>query len=507
MSRRRSSKSKTGPGPFSKDHGPISPLLTSADSQLWSEPSGPSYTYTSSSGRQHRRPGQQLQYLDVQDYSPLEYCGQMPNPDFSPPTTAISSGPSPGEFESSSLSRLGVQNDYYSSNSPLTPRSETLTFASTAADSSEPMSRAATNDPLVEGTLMMRLNSATSYDFPCNAVHSPVFNLSPSNDFSFEADGFSSSTPDFSKSGSYPSTFPITALGEEVSSVGNSPTSPDSFAQSRAIRRARDQNVHGRTRPLRPKVEREESSSNDANGARMVKVPSADGKTKDVVQIPRAPCPRITRTKAFCPHCPDQTDGFHGDHELRRHIDRVHSSIRKVWVCKDISPDGKFLSKCKACRNGKTYGANYNAAAHLRRTHFFPCKKGRGGRGKGNEKRGGKGGGTEPSMDVLKHWMIQVDECVNDRNELVDQSLSPDQESDQFAAHDYDTEPLCQVGAEFDPHSGVNIPYLEDNFMQGGVPQLSQTSDYNLMASAIDSPFDAALAFPADQQYQYSTSY
>lgn len=49
----------------------------------------------------------------------------------------------------------------------------------------------------------------------------------------------------------------------------------------------------------------------------------------------------------------------------------------------------------------KTYGANYIAAAHLQRTHFYPCKDRRGGRTKASESRGGTGGGEEPPLSIL----------------------------------------------------------------------------------------------------------
>lgn len=148
----------------------------------------------------------------------------------------------------------------------------------------------------------------------------------------------------------------------------------------------------------------------------MIRISSADGTTKEVAAIPKASVQRPPRQKTYCHLCNDQPEGFHGEHELRRHIDRVHAQVRKVWVCVDISPDKTFLANCKACRNGKRYGANYNAAAHLRRTHFNPCQRGRGGRGKDSEKRGGKGGGNHPPMDVLKLWMRETIERADENS-------------------------------------------------------------------------------------------
>ena len=116
------------------------------------------------------------------------------------------------------------------------------------------------------------------------------------------------------------------------------------------------------------------------------------------------PIKRIEKRKMLsCSYCTDNRYGFHGEHELRRHLERSHTEIRKVWVCKDVSEDGRFLADCKACRNGKTYGANYNAAAHLRRTHFRPTQNMRGA--KSRDKRGGLGGRNWPPMEELKLWM------------------------------------------------------------------------------------------------------
>jgi hypothetical protein len=83
------------------------------------------------------------------------------------------------------------------------------------------------------------------------------------------------------------------------------------------------------------------------------------------------PKPRYVRPKhprVMCEHCP-KSKGFRGDHEYRRHYDRVHAEKKTGWVVRDRS-GSSILSKCRACSVNKAYGVDYNAVAHLRRQHF-----------------------------------------------------------------------------------------------------------------------------------------
>lgn len=81
----------------------------------------------------------------------------------------------------------------------------------------------------------------------------------------------------------------------------------------------------------------------------------------------------------------------------------------KKWACIEPKDGGGHpipvnpLSKCKACRQRRLYGAYYNAAAHLRRAHFKDSR-----RKKGDERRGGKNGGDWPPMSELKCWMRET---------------------------------------------------------------------------------------------------
>jgi hypothetical protein len=125
---------------------------------------------------------------------------------------------------------------------------------------------------------------------------------------------------------------------------------------------------------------------------------------------------RPRHSKLQCDQCKDYPDGFRSEHELRRHTNRVHKELRKVWITVDASENKTFLANCKACTSGKRYNECYNAASHLRRMHFHPRKRGEGK----NEKRGGAGSlrSEDPPMEDLKrHWLREIEESAIDAPE------------------------------------------------------------------------------------------
>lgn len=441
MEKRHSHKSQRGHGPFSADRGPVSPLLIASQKNSWSIGEEPFSAYTVRAPSARRPSGTQSRpqlHLDsVEELSPDQYLSRYSDDTYFTPTVSLTPSPAigRGEIQQPDHCRLSLSMDQavnYAADAQYSPATSVgLTSASTI--SSEPMSRNTTRE-LCGGFNMVRLDSnISSFDLSDQSPIDLIFHKT-----NVENQLFFHSPSEFPSSISNVS-YPQHSFPEHLSSPPSyhfavpmkpSPSSEScsSFAschssQSRAVRRTHEQIAYGRSRPIAPKMEHNESSSSESSEPRVIRVENEHGIMKEVAAITKTTYQRPSRVKTFCSYCRDHEEGFHGDHELKRHIDRVHSVVRKVWVCKDNSAEGTFLANCKACRTQKKYGANYNAAAHLRRAHFFPCKRGRGGRGRTSEKRGGKGGGNLPSMEYLKDWMYEIDELVVDNaSQLPDRS-------------------------------------------------------------------------------------
>ena len=75
---------------------------------------------------------------------------------------------------------------------------------------------------------------------------------------------------------------------------------------------------------------------------------------------------RRPRPRALCQYCNNE---FHDEYAAQKHYRRIHTPVRKAWICNDIS-DGSFLSGCKPCSVNKIYGLKIYATRHLQRMHF-----------------------------------------------------------------------------------------------------------------------------------------
>ena len=430
MQRKRSSGSRGLPNIFPKDQ--VSPLTINTFQASDDEPFSSYKMRRTASGR---RPLQRLSEVAVYN-NPADFYtfSKDTNNNQQLPITPRrprrhSYRPSLSPFEARSFSNMSTL-----SQSPATTTTSGLTNPTTFASGMSRQSSIASGS-VCEGMDMIRLDSHRSdgsncsMEFEQSHVEHKQSLVSPNNCTIRLSENDRSHLLDYTGGVNSDSTLPNsplssvvsvpvvpTSLVEDVGMERTSSMESNISSQSRASRRRQEQIVQS-SRLIAPKPSDNELSMSrclSASSQHMKRIESADGSSKEVMLISKTPYVRPAHEKIKCKECNEKPDGFRGEHELRRHIERAHSVLRKAFVCIDMSEDKKFLANCKACRLNKKYGAYYNAAAHLRRTHFHPKQKGQKGKGKTKpeEKRGGIGGGNSPSMDVLKMWMKEVEEFV-----------------------------------------------------------------------------------------------
>ncbi|KAL3428126.1 key lime pathogenicity protein [Phlyctema vagabunda] len=418
------------------------------DVAAWVEQEQPfnPYTYTHQQAASQRRPN--LEQVPEHQGNVLEDPADFLNR-HGAPTLSITPSPMsiPVELTSNHHSSIGLQqHQHFGIQTPTTP-AESLTTATTLASE---MSRqnSLCNEPFIHSVEMMKFNSSSSFRTD-NLVDenqvAPHFISYPSRRSSkedqsqiiFGAGGASQNSQFLT---SFPSAealaqfSPSDCLANKMErSESNESTSSTSSSASRHKARLQAQNQYAAKRALAPKGGDEIAMSRESSSQSVSQSPSSAAQDKLAISKPSYVRPKHDRVQ--CTQCDEYPDGFRGEHELRRHQDRVHKPMVKKWMC--VEPTGPehpkpvlALSRCKTCTHAKKkYGAYYNAAAHLRRAHFRPKSKGRSKSSKTDkdaEKRGGKAGGDWPPMSELKYWMVMVDEPATENS----QSQQDDDESE-----------------------------------------------------------------------------
>lgn len=285
-----------------------------------------------------------------------------------------------------------------------------------------------------------------------------------------------------------PSTMAISSpFGQQADGAGDTTTSATAQRTPGAIS----------TRSLRPNTPLISTRTTSRLTARKhhskSSLPSSSGERSDSFTSPRYP-------RAYCTRCSEHPEGFRCDLELQRHINAKHEGTVKKFVCRDPATVGLVsniqainpLDKCKSCVAGKEYGAYYNAAAHLRRTHFNP--KTRRSKNK-DERRGGKVGGDLPPMADLRLWfeekLIKVGQTSTLSSDEEDEDIA--ETKPQETPLNTHTEMFMGMGARRSPFdrspsdteaAPISSPPAESTFTPS--PSMSQSTPSSSLAEAVE---------------------
>lgn len=203
-------------------------------------------------------------------------------------------------------------------------------------------------------------------------------------------------------------------------STSTDSSSSTTASQDKAAARRMKHIANGASQPLLPKAQA------------VTHKPAAKSSINQKQLISRLPSQPKTKNPLSCPNC---AITLRGHHELTRHWENVHAPIKKVWII--VEPGSspfkpkKGLGICKQCKNHKQYNVYYNAAAHLKRVHFCPSKRGRRARGEIAPLPNLHEKGSSPSIEELKlHGWLKEIEVLNQGPGTIDHVGETDLQDD-----------------------------------------------------------------------------
>ena len=145
-----------------------------------------------------------------------------------------------------------------------------------------------------------------------------------------------------------------------------------SLSKDQPLQRLHDMTRETELQPLMPKgnskdvaTSREYSSSNlssnlTSNSSHsMTQLESKDRQDNFAISS-KSSYQRPKLVPVYCKLCDGHQEGFRDEHELRRHVDREHKALVKMWVCEEPKDDLNHpkpvipLLKCKACEQQRS---------------------------------------------------------------------------------------------------------------------------------------------------------
>ncbi|KAM0520794.1 hypothetical protein ACHAPE_003195 [Trichoderma viride] len=400
---------------------------------------------------------------------------------------SLNFGENPGTY----LSRTGIStslDDMRSHGLPSGPPS--MVSTSSVAERPWPMSRE--NSRVQASPNMYRMPSVSSFKeepyfgqgaFDYSQPSSPRKALDLNNDLLAIGNGI---VPSLNQYGPLEGLCPSSASMErEYSNISINSTQSTASYSERRFKEARERTIqNGKTTAIAPMPQLLPPNMATSIAPKKERALQEGDKNKSKPKPPK-----------LCPHCVEYPNGFRGDHELRRHIRAKHRSTVTKWVCCDPGMNSDLmpffsLAECKACASKKLYGAYYNAAAHLRRTHFT-AKATRVRGASVGRRNGGRGGGLLPPMKQLKLWFREVTVEGDESSSLGTAHGSPSltNEEDAFVPATQMNDPLSQLDDTAAAFGDLFSPAMASNgltFFDYASQSIDDALGLNMMVSGLD---------------------